>query len=185
MCGLHYQRAWRHGNAEIVLRASSRTVHLDGAQMRSCRVCSLVLPTSEFHRKKDGYASACKQCRKAELQDLEKKKAANAAWRASNKVAIAAKKKTDYESLRDSLREEWLTAYGRKCECCGESNWKFLTIEHANGDGKSHREQVGTGVFMLKSMRREGWPRDRYQLLCFNCNSGKARNGGICPHKEP
>lgn len=24
---------------------------------------------------------------------------------------------------------------------------------------------------------------DRYQLLCFNCNCGRHRNGGVCPHK--
>lgn len=25
---------------------------------------------------------------------------------------------------------------------------------------------------------------DRFQVLCHNCNCGKYRNGGICPHQE-
>ena len=25
------------------------------------------------------------------------------------------------------------------------------------------------------------WPKDRYQLLCFNCNCAKERNGGVLP----
>ena len=24
---------------------------------------------------------------------------------------------------------------------------------------------------------------DTIQILCFNCNCGRARNGGICPHE--
>jgi hypothetical protein len=33
--------------------------------------------------------------------------------------------------------------------------------------------------------RKEGFPRDKYSLLCFNCNCGHSRSGGIvCPHKS-
>ena len=32
------------------------------------------------------------------------------------------------------------------------------------------------------SLKRQGWPKDGYQLLCANCNQGRARNGGVCPH---
>jgi hypothetical protein len=24
---------------------------------------------------------------------------------------------------------------------------------------------------------------DTFQVLCFNCNIGRERNGGMCPHK--
>lgn len=28
-----------------------------------------------------------------------------------------------------------------------------------------------------------GFP-DELQLLCFNCNCGRQRNGGVCPHVD-
>jgi hypothetical protein len=30
---------------------------------------------------------------------------------------------------------EMLSAYGGKCVCCGESEYKFLAIDHINGGG--------------------------------------------------
>lgn len=33
-------------------------------------------------------------------------------------------------------------------------------------------------------LKRQGWPQDRYQLLCANCNFGKLMNGGVCPHQS-
>jgi hypothetical protein len=35
---------------------------------------------------------------------------------------------------------------------------------------------------VLKSIIRNGYPPD-FEILCFNCNCGKAVNGGICPHE--
>lgn len=29
-----------------------------------------------------------------------------------------------------------------------------------------------------------GWPKDRYRLLCYNCNIARARHGGRCPHED-
>src|SRR2546427_12448722 len=37
------------------------------------------------------------------------------------------------------LKMELIAAYGYKCECCGESEPNFLTIEHRRGDGRQHR----------------------------------------------
>jgi hypothetical protein len=33
-------------------------------------------------------------------------------------------------------------------------------------------------------VKRQGFPKDRFQLLCHNCNMGKHMNGGICPHQQ-
>jgi hypothetical protein len=30
---------------------------------------------------------------------------------------------------------------------------------------------------------RENYPPE-YQVLCFNCNCGRALNGGRCPHED-
>lgn len=74
--------------------------------------------------------------------------------------------------------------YGNVCACCGETEPLFLTIDHMNGRAgePSHgRTHTLRGTTMLRQIIRE-WPDD-IQILCFNCNSGRERNGGICPHK--
>jgi hypothetical protein len=30
---------------------------------------------------------------------------------------------------------------------------------------------------------KQGFP-DGFQTLCFNCNVGKYKNGGVCPHQS-
>lgn len=84
--------------------------------------------------------------------------------------------------LRDAIYEH----YGNVCACCGETNPLFLSIDHVNGGGRGHRKSLGPKAgthAMLYDIKKRGFPPD-FQLLCFNCNCGRARNGGICPHKE-
>lgn len=88
----------------------------------------------------------------------------------------------------DNLRKEVYTAYGSICKCCGETNMKFLTLDHVNNNGKQHRiSLVGKnrgGMYeTLKWAKENGYP-NCLQLACYNCNMGKARNKGVCPHKE-
>lgn len=78
---------------------------------------------------------------------------------------------------------EVIDAYGgAKCVCCGENNIKFLTIDHVDGGGNEHRRQIGSPN-IYGWLRRNNYPKG-FQVLCYNCNCGRARNGGICPHKE-
>ncbi len=79
-------------------------------------------------------------------------------------------------------RQAVLELYGRECQCCGETNEAFLTLDHVNGGGAEHRaERSRAGV--LADAVREFRP-DLYQILCWNCNTGRHMNGGICPHQE-
>lgn len=75
--------------------------------------------------------------------------------------------------------------YGGRCACCSEDDPRFLTIDHINGDGKIHRESLGggSGRIWLDILKR-GFPSE-FQVLCYNCNSGRSINGGICPHADP
>lgn len=82
-----------------------------------------------------------------------------------------------------ALRLEMINAYGGKCACCGESEPIFLDLDHVHNDGKVDRQLRGNSQRLLVWLKANGWPKDRYQLLCSNCNQGKVRNGGICPHK--
>lgn len=92
-------------------------------------------------------------------------------------------------SARQRLRllDETVAAYGGKCMCCGESEKIFMTIDHINNDGAKERKGLGnrSGVHLYRSLKKRGFPQDGYRLSCFNCNLGRARNGGICPHEQP
>lgn len=77
-----------------------------------------------------------------------------------------------------------ISHYGGKCECCGEDNIGFLTIDHINGDGKEHRNSLGSpGSHFYKRLIDCGFPKDPpLRVLCYNCNCGRYTHGGICPH---
>lgn len=86
------------------------------------------------------------------------------------------------------LRTEIVFAYGSKCNCCGETIPEFLTIDHINNDGADHRRELfgdrighGTGAF-YRWIKKNNFSKENLQLLCFNCNCGKYRNKGVCPH---
>lgn len=94
----------------------------------------------------------------------------------------------------DAAREKCLDAYGRTCACCGLDEVVFLTFDHVNNDGAAHRRELygpakdggrprgGTYTF-LRWLINNGFP-DSIQLLCANCQLGKVRNGGACPHQR-
>lgn len=84
---------------------------------------------------------------------------------------------------RQALARETIMKYGGKCTCCGESNYLFLTLDHPNNDGFAHRHAVGTkgGTAFYHQLKKAGWPSG-LRVMCFNCNCGRARNGGTCPH---
>ena len=91
------------------------------------------------------------------------------------------------KKYRKKLRDEVFSHYGHKCKCCGESEEFFLTIDHINNDGAAHRRSLpngkySTGERMYRWLKVNGYP-DGFQVLCMNCNLGKQRNGGICPHQ--
>lgn len=75
-----------------------------------------------------------------------------------------------------------IDGYGGACTCCGETNRLFLTIDHVDGKGAEHRRSLGYGNrrLLLQIIAADFPPR--FTILCFNCNSGRARNGGTCPH---
>ena len=74
--------------------------------------------------------------------------------------------------------------YGNKCKCCGENQFEFLTIDHINNDGGSHRKEIKkTGSRMYLWIIKNNFP-DIFQTLCYNCNCAKHWNNGVCPHKK-
>jgi hypothetical protein len=86
---------------------------------------------------------------------------------------------------RAQLKLEMLEVFGGKCQCCGEDNPHFLTLDHRLNDGNKHRSEANSGSVevIYSSAKKEGWPKERYQLLCMNCNWAKGKFGQ-CPHQS-
>lgn len=137
--------------------------------------------------------------RKWQLSNPDRVKAAQERWKARN-PGIASQRMREWrlanlERHRENnrrndrrLKDACYEAYGGyRCACCGETEPKFLTIDHVNNDGAKHRREVvglgrGGGKKIYSWLIANNFPSG-YQILCMNCNWGKARNGGICPHK--
>ena len=74
------------------------------------------------------------------------------------------------------LKSDMIKAYGGKCVLCGETHSEFLTIDHINGGGTEHKRSLGiTDIYPW--LRRQGWPKNGYRLLCANCNCSDKQNG--------
>ena len=77
-----------------------------------------------------------------------------------------------------------LAAYGHRCACCGEAEAEFLAVDHVNGRGNKHLKELNvTGRGFYLWLKRQGFPRDGFRLLCHNCNSARAHYG-YCPHER-
>lgn len=125
-----------------------------------------------------------------------KNKVSGGTGRGSTVCSSCKQKASDYQdSTRNSekrrknhleLKARVFDHYGSTCICCGESDKRFLSIDHTNNDGYAHRAKLGTkvrGSNLYRWIVKHDYPSD-LQVMCFNCNMGRAINGGICPHKE-
>ncbi len=83
------------------------------------------------------------------------------------------------------VRKKMIKAFGGRCQCCGENREHFLDLDHIDDNGADERRalrRAGKGTLDIwKRATEEGVGGD-YQLLCSNCNQGKRRNNGACPH---
>ena len=147
----------------------------------------------------------CKICLNTYNQiNNERRKEISILWQKSHpkRVAEINKKHRDTDEFRKKhrvrmrvywkkylprLQKDVLTHYGHgklACVCCGEPNILFLTIDHVNGRKTEHEKKhwKHRGWMLKQYLRKNGYP-EGYQTLCWNCNSGRALNKGICPHK--
>jgi hypothetical protein len=97
----------------------------------------------------------------------------------------SAKTKEHNLAQRYKTKKSVFDHYGNKCQCCGEENGYFLDLDHINNDGHKHRKAIGLsgGSEFYRWVIKNNFP-DYLQLLCANCNQGKRRNGGVCPHQQ-
>jgi hypothetical protein len=158
---------------------------------KRCTKCKKLRPISDFHKcswTKDGVRCYCKKCqneinRNYYWKNRENELNRSRDYRKKHKTVIKKRGKI----WRKKIRLETFTHYGGnppKCACCGETNVLFLTIDHINNNGNRERQKVkrfgGWGFYAW--LKKNNFP-EGYQILCFNCNMGRARNNGVCPHK--
>jgi hypothetical protein len=170
---------------------------------KKCKSCSELLPLSDFKLHKeyaDGHTNRCKKCLRLIYASLPAKRITRKAKRCSRCETVKpiasfrshaghadghyAHCKACEKRQWDSARDETYAAYGGyKCACCGEAEPLFLSVDHVANNGGEHRKREIHARKLVEYLKRRRFPKG-YQILCWNCQMGKARNGGICPHKN-
>lgn len=80
-----------------------------------------------------------------------------------------------FQSYKIRLREKIFAHYGRECVNCKESNIIFLSVDHINEDGYSHRKSIGNSSASLHEFLKKNNFPEGYQILCHSCNLKKYR----------
>jgi hypothetical protein len=137
--------------------------------------------------------------RKARTQTPEHK-AKNKIW-ANNyrqKPEVKSKRREDYKNLRDLVYSHYSKIISKSefpcCNCCGEFEMEFLTLDHIAGKKQMDSEPElvklgysskfnGDGLWLW--IKRNNFP-EGFQVLCQNCNfaKGKRGNNNTCPHEK-
>lgn len=98
-------------------------------------------------------------------------------------IAIKALNRKNYQKeYRTKRRKIVMNHYGgAKCNCCGETTYEFLQIDHIQNDGNVQRKIDPTQNSLVDYLIKHNFPSG-FQILCANCNFVK-RFGNTCPHK--
>jgi len=137
-----------------------------------------------------------KEQKNAYCREYNRKKRIDPAFRAKrNKASLCCyyKNPDKYRALSSAGHKrrklEVLTHYCGEtpyCQCpsglCDVVDLEFLTIDHINNNGAEHRKLVG-GMNFYRWLQKNNYP-EGFRVLCYNCNCGRFRNKGICPHEK-
>ena len=96
-------------------------------------------------------------------------------------------RKNHKKAYTDKIRFNVISHYSPNldCDCCHESEYEFLTIDHLNElKSYSHNESIRGGWNLINWIYRNNFPSG-FRIMCFNCNSGRGKRNlnGICPHE--
>lgn len=106
-------------------------------------------------------------------------------YQESNRPQYLETKRKASNRRTKNLKTQMIAAYGGYCICCGEDQYEFLSIDHRTPEAKKRDAETLSAPFgagLYAHLRRLGWPKDDYQLLCMNCNFAKGKYG-VCPHQ--
>lgn len=144
-------------------------------KVKICVRCGITKPLDQFTTTTQGgmgRTNDCRPCRAAsQVRRYQQKPLSERTRPPEVHAAIARRHK-----------EAVFNHYGKFCRCCGETNPLFLTVDHLEPIGTKNRYEKGQNK-IYSYLRQHGYP-EGFQILCFNCNCGRARNAGVCPHQE-
>lgn len=170
---------------ECFVFVNSGFVYVGDEIQKRCRKCGQIKTldsyTLRYRNGKAAHRSQCKKCSAEKSLNSRRTPEGRKKYEQYREKTREKVVKRNSER-RKQLREEVITAYGKKCVCCGETEPKFLAVDHIYNDGAEHRKQVKTKSIYLW-LKRNNFPKDRFQLLCHNCNFSKGLYG-CCPHQE-
>lgn len=174
--------------------------------LRVCKKCAAVKPLEEFalvyaknSRGQNYRQHTCADCareehskrmREARKRNPDMYREHQRAHRLRDVDRARRQRRESGQRLKDLV----FSAYGGYvCSCCGVTQKSMLTIDHVNEDGAAHRAKLGEGKsymtkrsglgdYLYRDLRDRGFP-DGFQVLCYNCNISKHRNGGVCEHR--
>lgn len=78
---------------------------------------------------------------------------------------------------REKLRREIFEILGSRCTRCGFSDVRAIQVDHINGGGRKEIASFGNQIYryykyLLSYLKEDN--KNKYQLLCANCNLIKA-----------
>ena len=92
------------------------------------------------------------------------RKSYKSSWYLKNKDRIQKKHKDYYYQLKQLVLKE----YGEKCQLC--NSIENLEFDHKFGFGTLHRRLDSSPRSIIFFLRKQGFPKDRFRLLCRKCN---------------
>lgn len=99
-----------------------------------------------------------------------------------NKDICPHNKVIEYKDRKYFDLKSKLVEYYGPCYCCGETNIRFLSIDHINGGGRQHKKEFSSHYGVYEHIINSNFPEE-YRIACLNCNCGREIAGGTCPHE--
>ena len=153
----------------------------DGIRCKSC--ASIDRQQMQVMRDDRRANNLCTICGKNPIQTGKKTYCEDCSKSRSEWYATSATRDKNIERMKQD-RLTVFNHYRMSCACCEEKTLEFLEIDHIDICGNQHRKQINKyGSTFYRWLIDNKFP-EGYQTLCRNCNTGRYRNGGICPHQQ-
>jgi hypothetical protein len=140
--------------------------------MKKCRVCEIELTDENWMPSlKAKNSVVCRTCSNVK----------SAEWRNKNRELYNKQSRVRYfknpqkfnaigNKARKKLRIDTVVAYGGKCCSCSIDDVEVLDVDHIDNSGAEDRKNNLWGYNLYRHLKKLGWPKENFQLLCKNCN---------------
>jgi hypothetical protein len=93
------------------------------------------------------------------------------------------------KAQRSRAKLKLFEALGYACNCCGERNPQFLTLQHIERGSNPYGKKWVNGKYVVSKIQSQLYAeaiksgdRTKYEILCMNCNFAHGQYGE-CPHR--